>query len=433
MKAHKYANLFPLLDPDQFRALADDIKANGQREPIITWQGEIVDGRNRWAACELAGVAPVYQSRRFESEAEILAYVVSANIHRRHLSIDDKRGLLLRLAEEGKSTRQIAALTGTSKGGVYRALAGAPIGAPERVTGLDGKTYPASRPIQSARLPREEAGSVLFDEAEARLAERRRQAESPATFPAEPASAPSQSEQDSAPPHEEPAHEEATTTQEVAASVEAYFNKLEAQGVEGEALLDPIAASSALAAGATHEAAQASKPHITQATGEQEWYTPSHFVEAARKTMAVIDLDPASCEAANEVVKATRYYTKEQDGLSLPWAGRVWMNPPYDSKSVSAFIAKLVDCYQEGSVEEACVLVNNATETKWGQSLAEASSACCFPLGRIMFWHPTRDLETGGRPLQGQVIFYLGAHPARFIEQFATFGWCASIAHKEAL
>ena len=60
-----------------------------------------------------------------------------------------------------------------------------------------------------------------------------------------------------------------------------------------------------------------------------EWYTPPEIVEAARETMGVITLDPASSARANETVRATRYLTQEENGLGqCVWQGNVFLNPP---------------------------------------------------------------------------------------------------------
>jgi ParB-like chromosome segregation protein Spo0J len=90
MKIHPFANLFPMCSDEEIQELADDIKLHGLREPIVTDQDDmILDGRNRFLACEIAGVKPVF-APFVGNEDEKLAYVVSANIHRRHLNTSQK-------------------------------------------------------------------------------------------------------------------------------------------------------------------------------------------------------------------------------------------------------------------------------------------------------------------------------------------------------
>jgi hypothetical protein len=70
-----------------------------------------------------------------------------------------------------------------------------------------------------------------------------------------------------------------------------------------------------------------------------EYRTPAKYVEAARRVLGGIDLDPASSAEANVVVRASKFFTKEDDGLKHPWAGRVWLNPPYCGLT-GLFVAK---------------------------------------------------------------------------------------------
>ena len=115
---------------------------------------------------------------------------------------------------------------------------------------------------------------------------------------------------------------------------------------------------------------EAARNHRTLGTGENEWYTPAEYVEAAREVMGSIDLDPASCVEANEVVKAEAFYTKDEDGLAREWSGNVWLNPPYSRDLMPAFVEKLKDAYQSGAVTSAVVLSHNNTDTTWFHSLA---------------------------------------------------------------
>jgi hypothetical protein len=158
--------------------------------------------------------------------------------------------------------------------------------------------------------------------------------------------------------------------------------------------------------------------HVSNNSGENEWYTPPQYIESARKVMGTIDLDPASSECANEVVKAKKYFDEEMNGLFQIWQGNIWMNPPYAQPLIFDFILKL----ETETYEQAIVLVNNATETKWGQKILELSNAVCFHTSRIRFVSP--DGELGDAPLQGQMIAYIGKNYKAFIDEFKQYGIC---------
>lgn len=150
-----------------------------------------------------------------------------------------------------------------------------------------------------------------------------------------------------------------------------------------------------------------------------EWYTPQAYIEAARAVMGSIDLDPASCDEANRIVQAGAYYTREQDGLALPWYGNVWLNPPYKSGLIERFVDRLYYALRNEKIDQACVLTNNATETGWGQQLLSEASSVCFPQGRIKFWGPQ---ERGNSPTQGQMICYFGKREEAFYRHFRPLG-----------
>ena len=97
--AHPAASAFPLLDEEGIQALSDDIASNGQQEDIIRLpNGPIVDGCNREWACLIAGVEPRYRECHLD-DAEILALVVSRNVHRRHLEPSQRAMVAAELAK----------------------------------------------------------------------------------------------------------------------------------------------------------------------------------------------------------------------------------------------------------------------------------------------------------------------------------------------
>lgn len=147
-----------------------------------------------------------------------------------------------------------------------------------------------------------------------------------------------------------------------------------------------------------------------------DWYTPIDCIEAARVVLGNIDLDPASSKAAQEAIKADVYYTKELDGLSQPWFGRVWLNPPYNMPLIEQFVERVVGGYESGEIDAAIVLTNNSTDTGWFHRLIDYP--VCFTRGRLQFWNGDDRLATR----QGQAIFYLGDNANLFSSIFGKFG-----------
>jgi hypothetical protein len=101
LESHPFAALFPELPPEELTQLARDIKERGLLEPIILYEGQILDGRNRYRACQIAGVKP----RTEEFNAKITKrtpeeFVVSCNLRRRHLSVGQKSVIALEWSEQ---------------------------------------------------------------------------------------------------------------------------------------------------------------------------------------------------------------------------------------------------------------------------------------------------------------------------------------------
>ena len=96
LKPHPLAALFPELPAEELAQLARDIKERGQLEPIILHKGSILDGRNRYRACQIAGVKP--QIEEFNPKATKRSpseFVLSRNLRRRHLSVGQKSAIAL--------------------------------------------------------------------------------------------------------------------------------------------------------------------------------------------------------------------------------------------------------------------------------------------------------------------------------------------------
>lgn len=153
-----------------------------------------------------------------------------------------------------------------------------------------------------------------------------------------------------------------------------------------------------------------------------EWYTPPETIERARTALGGIDLDPASCAVAQETVRASRYFDKEQNGLTKPWDGNVWLNPPFSPKLVRQFILKLLAEWNSGRIAAAIALTHNNTDAMWFHDMISAAAAVCFTYGRISFSEHGAERVS---PIQGQAFFYFGRDCERFIREFSRIGCIA--------
>jgi hypothetical protein len=104
MKFHPVAEIFTMIDSAAFELLKADIKTHGQREPIYLFEGKIIDGRNRFKACNELKIKPVF--REWDGKGNLVDFVISLNLHRRHLSESQRAMVAAKTASLKKGLRQ---------------------------------------------------------------------------------------------------------------------------------------------------------------------------------------------------------------------------------------------------------------------------------------------------------------------------------------
>lgn len=204
---------------------------------------------------------------------------------------------------------------------------------------------------------------------------------------------------------------------------------------------------------------------LVQDSGNQEYYTDHEIMNMVRDVLGTIDLDPASSEIANRTVNATRIFTKEDDGLSLPWRGKVWLNHPFGkgekacdrytkdgknhkkgdfncrkrvcndtaykhyrghhiTKSIPGnleWIRYLEEQYQTGNVTEAINIAFADLSSEWGRILT--GGVHCIPDKRVNFWvMGDKGLEKSTGVTKGVIIRYWGENPDKFNTVFSRIG-----------
>src|SRR5271165_2417671 len=104
LEPHPFAALFPELPPEELSLLVRDIKERGQNEPIILYKGLILDGRNRYRACQIARVKPwIEEFNTKEAKGSPEDFVLRRNLKRRYLSMGQKAAIALDWSEQFES------------------------------------------------------------------------------------------------------------------------------------------------------------------------------------------------------------------------------------------------------------------------------------------------------------------------------------------
>ncbi len=234
VKSHPYAKLFPLITGQELEDLAADIDAHGQNEPIVTYQGMILDGRNRHEACVSIGKKPKFTAFT-GNDKEALAYVLSANLKRRHLTESQRAMVAAEMANltEGRpnsanlqsfvpliSQAKAAEAVSVSTRTVADAVAVKNVGIEELADAVKAGEVSVSAAAEVAKLPPKEQRAAVAKGAKgvAAAAKKSRAARKPKAK-AEPVSQPAATEEDKA--TDEPSEPETTPERLRRESIEA--------------------------------------------------------------------------------------------------------------------------------------------------------------------------------------------------------------------
>ena len=369
----EFQSLIPPLTYEEKKMLEESILSEGCRDAIVVWNDTIIDGHNRYEICTKHGIPFETVSREFEDRNDVIEWIIKNQFGRRNLPMHERARLALRLkpviAEKAREKQHSGINQYTNSLPQNSAKPSIPIETRDEIAKAAGVSHDTIAKVEKI----EEAAPAPVVQA----------------------------------------------SRKGDISVNAAYQVTKMMQEEQEEIASRIQ-SGENAKSVVLEVQK--RPHVANNSGNNEWYTPSEYIEAARKAMGSIDTDPASNDIANKIVKAEKYYTIETNGLAHDWTGNVWMNPPYSSDLISKFVEKLKE--QRANYNQAIILVNNATETQWFYEIVKIASAVCFPKSRVKFYMP--DGKTGA-PLQGQAVLYVGNNTEKFISAFGGIGWTAKI------
>lgn len=259
---HPLADVFPLIHGQEFVELKQDIKAHGVREPIWLLDGQILDGRNRFRAAQEVGVTPEYKN--YEGD-DPLSFVVSLNLHRRHLTESQRAMVAGKLANMRQGAR-----TDVQPSANLREVSQSQAAEMFQVS---------ERSVNTAKAIQRDGDESL---------------------------------------------KQAVTDGEAslnAAADVATLPKDEQKEIVAKGREEILKAAKGIR--------QKEKLTMMNSSETPEHYSPKEFMEVVMEFMGEIDTDPCSNSKESPNVPAKICYTKDDDGLAQKWEGKVYMNPPY--------------------------------------------------------------------------------------------------------
>ena len=168
LQFHPLADIFPLVEGAEFDELVADIREHGLHEPIVVFEDKILDGRNRYRACDAAGVEPTFT---VYSGDDPVSYVVSLNLRRRHLSESQRAMVAAKLATlkdgqradlvEGLPIGRASEMLNVGERSVARAREVQEHGAPELIHAVEQGSVSVSAAADVATLSAQEQREIV--------------------------------------------------------------------------------------------------------------------------------------------------------------------------------------------------------------------------------------------------------------------------------
>lgn len=373
----EFEQLIPPLSDDERTELRASLEHEGCRDALVVWNNTIIDGHNRYALCHELGIPFKTVTRNFESRDDAMLWIIRNQFARRNLTPYVRAQLALKakplIAAQAKA-QQVRKPESVSQNSVEQN----PIDTQKQLASIAHVSHDTIHKVET--VERDAPEPIKQKARSGELSVNR-------------------------------AYILTKSLQDAPPDIIDAINELNID--EWDRAFQQIK---------TKEHKPLATHQLLTQSDNNEWYTPAIYIDAARKLMGSIDMDPASCEYANQLIKATNIYTIETDGLSHNWNGNIWLNPPYGRDSDNTPNQKLwseylTNQYKAGNISQAVLLVNAVTDRSWFQPLWDYP--ICFVEKRIKFHD---DNMTPGQPTHGNVFVYFGDNVTGFIAHFKSFG-----------